>query len=57
MKAPPGPVTSKDVTRTHEQMRSLEGISPEDRESLLRRVLAARRRLPKAPSNGLARLR
>lgn len=57
MNAPPGPVTTRDITKTKDQMRSLEGLTTQARENLLQRVRAARKRLPEAPSNRLARVR
>lgn len=49
MNAPPGPLSSKDVTRTHQEMRA-ERPPARKRDRLLPWVRSARKRLvPKAP--------
>lgn len=49
MNAPPGPLTTKDVNKTQDEIRGSEiGPAPR-REALLRRVRAARKRLSPMP--------
>lgn len=55
MNAPPGPLSSKDVTRTQDEIRGPEIGPTLKRDKLLRRVRAARKRLSPAPS-AMARL-
>lgn len=56
MNAPPGPLSSKDVTRTQDEIRGPElGPAPK-RDKVLQRVRAARKRLSPLP-NGMAQLR
>src|SRR3954467_740495 len=56
MNAPPAAL-SKDVTRVHEEIRGSELGAALKRERLLKRVRAARKRLPQTPSSVLARIR
>jgi len=56
MNAPPGPLSSKDVARTQDEIRGPEiGPAPK-RDALLQRVRAARKRLTPIP-NAVAKLR
>lgn len=55
MNAPPGPLSSKDVIRTQDEIRGEIGPAPK-RERLLQRVRAARKRLAPNP-NAVAGLR
>jgi hypothetical protein len=49
MNAPPGPLSSKDVSRTQDEIRGPEiGPAPK-RDLLLQRVRAARKRLSPIP--------
>jgi hypothetical protein len=57
MNAPPGPLNSKDVNRTHEEIRGLEIGPALKRDRLLQKVRAARKRLSPVPSPALPRLR
>jgi len=57
MNAPPDSLSSRDVTRTHDEIRGPELGPAFKRDRLLQRVLAARKRLPQTPSNALARWR
>jgi hypothetical protein len=57
MTAPPGPLSSKDVSKTHEELRNPELGPARRRERLVQRVLAARKRLPQTPPSALARTR
>lgn len=57
MTAPPDSLSSKDLSKTHEEIRD-PGLGPaRRRERLVQRVLAARKRLPQPPANTLARTR
>lgn len=49
MNAPSEPQSSKDVSRTQEGTRSPELGHARTRERLVKRVLAARKRLPQTP--------
>ena len=57
MNAPPESLSSKDVSRAHEEIRSPDLGPARSRDRLLQRVLAARKRLPQTPANPLARIR
>lgn len=57
MNAPPGPLSSKNVDRTHEEIRGPELGPALKRDQLLQRVRAARKRLSPISSNALPRLR
>jgi hypothetical protein len=57
MNAPPGPLSSKDVNRTHEEIRGPEIGPALRRDRLLQKARAARKRLAPVPSHRLARLR
>lgn len=57
MNAPPRPPDSKDVDRIQDEIRTLELGPALQRDRLLQRVRAARKRLPGSPPGGLARLR
>jgi hypothetical protein len=57
MNAPPDSLSSKDVIKAHEEIRGPELGPAIKRDRLLRRVLAARKRLPETPSSALARFR
>ena len=57
MNAPPDSLSSKDVTRAHDEIRAPELGPALKRDRLLQRVLAARKRLPETPSGALARFR
>jgi hypothetical protein len=54
---PPPEALSKDVSRAHNEIRSLELPPARARERLVQRVRAARKRLPQAPANRLANFR
>lgn len=56
MNPPPASLTAKDAASSQE-IRGPELGPALKRDQLLRRVLAARRRLAPIPSNGLSRLR
>jgi hypothetical protein len=56
MNAPPGPLSSKDVNRTHEEIRGPEIGPALNRDRLLQKVRAARKRLSPIPSRALPRL-
>ena len=45
MNPPPGPLSSKDVTRTQDEIRGPEIGPTQKRDMVLRRVRAARKRL------------
>jgi hypothetical protein len=45
MNAPPGPLSSRDITRTQEEIRGPEIGPALKRDKLLQRVRAARKRL------------
>lgn len=49
MNAPPGPLSSKDVTRTQDEIRGPEIGPALKRDVLLQKVRAARKRLSPAP--------
>jgi hypothetical protein len=49
MNAPPGPLSSKDVTRTQSEIRGPEIGPAQKRDKLLGRVRAARKRLSPTP--------
>jgi hypothetical protein len=51
MNAPPVGLSSKEVNRTHEEIRSPELGPAHKRERLLARVRAASKRLPRTPRN------
>ncbi len=55
MNVPPGPLNSKDVNRTHEEIRSSEPGPVRTRDRLMQRVVAARRRFSKAPASSAAK--
>jgi hypothetical protein len=57
MNAPPGPLSSTDVSRTHEEIRGPEIGPALKRDRLLQKVRAARKRLSPIPSHTVARLR
>jgi hypothetical protein len=57
MNAPSEPLSSKDVDLTQEEIRNPEPSPARTRESLVQRVLAARKRLPRTSANGLGRAR
>ena len=57
MNAPPASLSSKDVSRTHNELRNPELGPARTRERLVQRVLAARKRLPQTPRGTLARTR
>jgi hypothetical protein len=57
MNAPPDSLSSKDVTRAHDEIRGPEIGPALKRDRLLRRVLAARKRLPETPASAFARFR
>lgn len=57
MNAPPGPLSSKDVSKTHEEIRGPEIGPALKRDRLLQKVRAAQKRLSPNPSHSLARLR
>lgn len=57
MNAPPGSLSSKDVDRTREEIRGPKPGPALERDQVLRRVRAARKRLSPIPSNAPARLR
>jgi hypothetical protein len=52
---PPPAALSKDVSRAYEELRSPELAGARKRERLLKRVRAARDRLPQTPRSPLAR--
>jgi hypothetical protein len=56
MNVPPGPLSSKDVNRTYQELRA-ERMPARKRDRLMPRVRAARRRFAQAPSSALAKLR
>jgi hypothetical protein len=49
MNAPPGPLSSRDVSRTQDEIRGPEIGSAPKRDLLLQRVRAARKRLSPIP--------
>lgn len=49
MNAPPGPLSSKDVTKAQDEVRGPEIGPALKRDLLLQRVRAARKRLPPTP--------
>jgi len=57
MNAQPAALSSKEVSRTHEEIRHAQPQPARTRDRLLQRVLIARKRLPQAPSNPLAKIR
>lgn len=57
MNAPPGPLSSNEVDRTHEEIRGPEIGPALKRDRLLQKVRAARKRLSPTPSHTLAKLR
>lgn len=57
MNSQPESPTSKDAIPSPTQLRGSEIGPALKRDRLLQRVRAARKRLPQAPSNALARLR
>jgi hypothetical protein len=57
MNAPPDSLSSKDVSRTHREIRGPEIGPALKRDRLLNRVRAARQRLLETPSDSLARVR
>jgi hypothetical protein len=57
MNSQPVGLSSKEVNRTHEEIRSPELGPAHRRERLLARVRAASRRLPQTPSSAWARIR
>jgi hypothetical protein len=57
MTPPPESLNSKDVSRAQEEIRGPEIGPALKRDRLLRRVRAARKRLPETPSSALARFR
>jgi hypothetical protein len=56
MNAPPGPLSTKDVNRTQDEIRGPELGPVLKRDRLLQRVRAARKRLSPIP-NAVPRLR
>jgi hypothetical protein len=56
MNAPPGPLNSKDVTKTQDELRGPELGPALKRDIVLQRVRAARKRLSPIPG-AVARLR
>jgi hypothetical protein len=54
MNAPPGPLSSKDVNRTQDEIRGPELGPALKRDRLLQRVRAARKRLTQVPPQRLA---
>jgi len=48
---------SKEVSRTHEEIRHAQPRPARTRDRLLQRVLIARKRLPQTPASGLAKTR
>jgi hypothetical protein len=56
MNAPPGPLSSKEVSRTRDEIRGPEIGPALKRDVLLQRVRAARKRLSPTP-NAVPRLR
>jgi hypothetical protein len=57
MNAQPAALSSKEVSRTHEEVRHAQARPARTRDRLLQRVLIARKRLPQTPANGLAKTR
>lgn len=57
MNVPPATLSSKEVSRTHEEIRSADPQPARTRDRLLQRVLIARKRLPQTPPNTLAKTR
>jgi hypothetical protein len=57
MNAPPAGLSSKDVSRTHQEIRSPAPRPARTRDRLLQRVLAARKRLPQTPAGHLVKTR
>jgi hypothetical protein len=57
MNAPPASLSSKDVSRTQDEIRGPELGPALKRDQLLRRVRAAGKRLTPNSSNALSRLR
>lgn len=56
MTAPPGPLSSKDVSKTQKEIRGPEIGPAQKRDVLLQRVRAAQKRLSPIP-NAVPRLR
>jgi hypothetical protein len=57
MNAQPAALSSKEVSRTHEEIRHAQPEPPRTRDRLLQRVLVARKRLPQTPASRLAKTR
>jgi len=53
----PAALSSKEVRKTHEQIRRADIQPSRTRDRLLQRVLIARKRLPQTPANPLAKIR
>jgi hypothetical protein len=57
MNPPPVGLSSKEVSRTREEIRSPDLGPAQKRERLLARVRAASKRLPQTPSSAWTRIR
>jgi hypothetical protein len=55
MNAPPVPLSSKDVSKAHEEIRAAEPAPVRTRDRLVQRVVAARRRFSQAPASAAAK--
>jgi hypothetical protein len=55
MNAPPVPLSSKDVSKAHEEIRAAEPGPARTRDRLMQRVVAARRRFSQAPVSPAAK--
>lgn len=54
---PPPAALGKDVSRAHNEIRNPDERPARARESLVQKVLAARKRLPQTPASRLAKTR
>lgn len=57
MNAQPAALSSKSVSRTHEEIRHAQPRPARTRDRLLQRVLIASKRLPQTPPNGSVKTR
>jgi hypothetical protein len=55
MNAPPVPLSSKDVSKAHEEIRAAEPAPVRTRDRMVQRVVAARRGFSQAPASPAAK--